>query len=94
MKRKPPAWLSELEIGDRLLAHLISAQSRYESAILSRFGARWSAKQIRAALRELQDKKLIDLAEFDRVRWSISPSGRNHLRRVRVAAERKTKAAA
>lgn len=88
-KRKAePAWLAQLEIGDRLLAHLISAQSRYETAILRRFGARWSAKQVRGALRELQDRRLISLAEFDRVRWSISTSGRNRLRDVRARAER------
>lgn len=87
-KRNEPAWLAKLEIKDRLLAHLVSAQSRYESAILSRFGHRWSAKHIRAALREMQHDRLIDLAEFDRVRWSISTSGRNRLRDARARAER------
>lgn len=91
-KPKSPAWLAELEMGDRLLAHLISAQSRYETAIISRFGARWSAKQVRSALRELQDKRLIHLDEFDRVRWSISTAGRNRLRAARERAERKAAA--
>lgn len=91
-KRKAlPAWFRELDLRESLLVWLGSAQSRYESAAISAFGDRFSAKEIRRELRALQHDRHIMLMEFDRVRWAVQISGRNA---ARVARSRAQKAAA
>ena len=92
MTRKLPAWFLNLNLRESLLVWLSSAQSRYESAAVKAFGERFGAKAIRLMLRQLQRERLIDLAEFDRVRWAIHISGRNAATWARVRA--KAKAAA
>lgn len=86
--KKPAAWLSELSLRERMLVHLQSAQSRFESAMVARFRGDWSEKEIRAALRELQHEQLIDLDALDRVRWRLNVAGMNAARRVRERALR------
>lgn len=87
-----PAWFRELDLRESLLVWLGSAQSRYESAAISAFGERFSAKEIRRELRALQHDRYITLMEFDRVRWAISMSGRNQAAPARARAQ-KAKAA-
>lgn len=94
MRKKLPAWFLNLDLRECLLVWLASAQSRYESAALAAFGDRFSAKQIRSELRALQRERHIDLAEYDRVRWSIHGSGRVLAASARNRFKPRTKAAA
>lgn len=91
-RKSEAAWLGNLSLRGRLLVHLASAQSRYESAMLSRFRYWWTEKAIRTELRALQNEKLIDLDHLDRVRWRLTVSGMNAARAEREAA--KSRAAA
>lgn len=86
--RKPPAWMAELELKAQLCWWLMAAQSRYESAAIARFRAKFSTTQIRRAIRELSEEKRVTLLEVDRVKWAITVSGRNFARQVRERAER------
>jgi hypothetical protein len=86
--KRLPAWMAELDLRSSLLCWLSAAQSRYETALIDQFGSRFSARQIRTELRALQNEKHIDLAEFDRVRWSVGVSGRNLAARARERAKR------
>ena len=90
--KRLPAWFRELDLRSCLLCWLSSAQSRYESAALTAFGDRFSAKQIRTELRALQNDRHIQLMEFDRVRWAIHVSGRNLAARARERAKSKVAA--
>jgi hypothetical protein len=82
------AWLGNLDLRGRLLVHLASAQSRFESAMVARFRYWWAEKDIRLELRALQHEQLIDLMALDRVRWALTASGRNAARRARERAQR------
>lgn len=89
---KPPVWLSELTLSDRLLVHIAGAQSRFESAIVERLRQWWTEKEIRAELRVLAHEHSIELDAIDRVRWRITMRGRNRARRARDRAQRKAAA--
>lgn len=91
-KPKEKAWLSNLDLRGRLLVHLASAQSRFESAIVARFRYWWPEKAIRLELRALQYEQLIDLMALDRVRWALTAAGRSAAREARERAQ-KAKAA-
>jgi len=88
-KRKAkPAWLEELDIHGRILALLVSAQSRYHTVIVSRLRNRWTEQQVERAIQELLHKQSIEHDSFGRVRWRVTLQGRNEARRAREAAER------
>lgn len=86
-KQKLPDWFSELDLEMSLLCWLCRKQQRFESAALSQFGDRWTAVQIRGALRQLQADKAIMLMGFDRVTWAIEMRGRNRAARARDRAK-------
>ncbi len=93
-KRKEPAWLTELEIHDRILVLLASAQSRYHTSLVSRLRHRWTEQQVDRAIRELQHRQSIDLDSLGRVRWRVTVQGMNEARRARERAQRKAARAA
>jgi hypothetical protein len=86
-KQKLPAWFSELDLEATLLCWLCRCQQRHESAAIGKFGDKWSAVEIRSALRELQSQKAIMLMGFDRVTWAIEMRGRNRAARARDRAK-------
>jgi hypothetical protein len=87
-----PSWLGNLDLRGRLLVHLGSAQSRFESAMVARFRSWWPQKAIRLELRAMQHEQLIDLMALDRVRWALTAGGRSAAQRARVAAKQRTAA--
>ncbi len=91
-RKTEPTWLENMPLLPRLLVHLASAQSRFESAIVSRFRVRFAERDIRRALRELANDKLIDLDALDRVRWKLTIAGLNAAARARAVAKRKAAA--
>lgn len=91
-KQITEAWIERLGLRDRLLIHLGSAQSRWESAIVSRFRAKWPERHIRMMLRALQKEQLIELDDGDRVRWRLTAAGRSAAKVVRDAGKRRAAA--
>ncbi len=86
-------WLELLNVEQRILVLLASAQSRYHTALVARLRYRWTEDEIERAVRELQLKQSIELDSMGRVRWRVTLQGRNEARRAREAAEQKAAAA-